>query len=392
MPFVIAQKMTSEERIPIECRYLEGSRYAWRMAEFHLTDIDVIGTICIGGIYVTLRTICKRGGLDDREAERIGQILGKEHELDMPLSYADTVALCRQLRGCRELEKRIRFHAEEYYDCTMAYFRQEGLLSGEKFALVDSGWTGSLQKTLEHLLCSQKSALAGTVRGFYFGLYELPENVNPDCYETFFFRPYRDIRRKVHFSNCLFEAVCSAPNGMVIGYHDLDRKNLPIYESEENPNAERIYKNLDTLKLVLKQCYENHGQDSIDRYIMTDFTLELLLGRLMSAPREREAEVMGSYLFSDDVRSERMQQVATPLGKKEIKKLHVVRRFLIMKGFAAGGIKESAWPEGSIVKAGGNKAKKAFELWNCRLYKRLVYLRKGIHHWLRHAAEEQKVK
>ncbi len=374
MPYVVAQRMAKEEGIPVECRYLEGSRYAWRMAEFHLEDTDIIGRICTGGIHVTLRTVCRRGGLSNEEAEQIGRILGKEQELDVQLNYADTAALCRQLRGCRELERRIRDHAGQAYVRTMAYLEQEGLLSGEQFALVDSGWTGTLQMTLEHLLCSRKPSLAGTVRGFYFGLYELPEKADPQRYRTFYFRPYRDIRRKVHFSNCLFEAVCSAPGGMVAGYREAGGKTVPFYESAENPNAGRIRRNLDALERVLEQCYGSRRQDDIRRYIRTDAGIERLLSGHMSAPPEREAEIMGSYLFSDDVLSGSMQPVAAALSREEIRNTHVIRRFLIMEGLLSGSIKESAWLEGSIAKAGGD----AFERWNCRAYKRLVYLRKGI--------------
>ncbi len=377
MPYVIAQRMVKEEGIPVECRYLEGSRYAWRLAEFHLEDTDIIGKIGIGGIYVTLRTICRRGGLSDNEAEQIGRLLGKEQELDLPLSYTDTVALCRQLRGCSELTERVRIHAEDAYALTIAYFKQEGLLSGERFALVDSGWTGTLQKTLGHLLCSRNPALAGTVRGFYFGLYELPEGVNPQKYDTFFFRPYRDIRRKVHFSNCLFESVCSSPKGMTLGYQPAGGKIIPVYETQENPNAERIRKNLDTLEVVLNQCFGDRKQDDISRYTRTDSGIERLLNRHMSFPSEREAEVMGSYLFSDDVLSGTLQPAAAVLSLKEARDLHVIRRLLIMKGIIKGSNKGSAWPEGSIARVKGHTA---FDFLNCRIYKRLIYLRKRIKH------------
>ena len=52
------------------------------------------------------------------------------------------------------------------------YLEQEGLLDKEKSALVDSGWVGSMQKTLNMVL--NKLGREETLTGYYWGLYELP--------------------------------------------------------------------------------------------------------------------------------------------------------------------------------------------------------------------------
>ena len=49
-------------------------------------------------------------------------------------------------------------------------------------------------------------------------LYEIPEGEGRENYHSFYFTPWGEIKRKVHFSNSLFEAVFSAPEGMTLSY------------------------------------------------------------------------------------------------------------------------------------------------------------------------------
>lgn len=375
MCYLIACKMAEKEQLPIVCRYLEGSRYAWRMAEFALPETDPIEKICIGGIHVTLRKILMRGGLTEQEAENIAKALKKERELDKRLSYEETQKLKPLLASCTELRQRIRKHAEAAYDATVRYFAQEGLYVPEPFGIVDSGWTGSLQQTLSGLLKSGRkcflkdSATAVEVQGFYFGLYELPAGVNPKNYHTYYFSPYQDIAKKVRFSNCLFEAICSAQEGMTLGYKEENGSITAVYETARNPNAKCIAKNEMLLEKILNL------PDVIERFSLSKQEVRKRLERLMSSPTRQEAMYFGGYLFSDDVFSSSLQTVAARLSQSEIRNLHYIQRFLIMKGFIKTDFKDSAWPEGSVALAGD---KTAWHLFQIRMYKRLVYIRKKL--------------
>lgn len=368
MSCLIAGKIAEQEGLPIECRYLEGSRYAWRMAEFFLPGSDPIAKICIGGIHVTLRKILKRGGLSDGEAVEVAELLCMADRLDEQLTYADTIALKPKLSDCRELRVLIGAHAKEAYENTVGYLAQEGLTEGEPFGIVDSGWVGSMQQTLCRLIRSATGRKLD-MRGFYFGLYELPKGVEESAYHTFYFSPYRDIERKVSFSNCLFEAVCSAAEGMTVGYRKNGQKIEAVYESGANPNRERILEN----EALLKQLLASAGR--AEELVLPQKEMEKRLRRLMGRPTKAEALCYGSYLFSDDVSAGSLQKVAADLGEDEIRNLHVLRRFLIMKGIRKKNLKDSAWPEGSAVNSGRHVR---YHLWQIRWYKRLIYIRKRL--------------
>lgn len=368
MCWSIARKLADLRQIPLECRYLEGSRYAWRMAEGYLEPEILIDRMCVGGLHVTLRSILLRGGLGDAEAEEIAGSLGKTGEIDRELCYEETRRYRRDLLQCGRLREILTDRGREAYENTLAYFRQEGLTDQVPFALVDSGWVGTLQQTVSRLVESAVGQ-APDLRGFYFGLYELPEGVNRKRYETFYFRPWRDIGKKVRFSNCLFEAVCSSDDGMTVGYRREAGRMVPIRACGENANAERILANLGAAERFL---------DGWNGTVLTDSCGRLV--RMMTHPTPAEAMLWGSYRFSDDVRTGHEEAVAADLSRAEIRALYPLRRFLIMKGIRQGALGESAWAEGSIVLAGGEVRR---NLRHFRMYKRMIYIRKALHCYMR---------
>lgn len=369
MVYQIACRMTEQERLPLTCRYLEGSRYAWRMAEFYLSDTEPIEKICVGGVHVTLRKILRRGGLSDRESEEVAEHLGKQTELDRTLSYADTQRMKSVLSECEIFWELLRGHAREAYRNTVRYLEQEGLLEQEPFAIVDSGWVGSLQMTLEHLRGSMAGSGRSQIHGFYFGLYELPKGAVPETYHTYYFRPYKDIGKKVRFNNCLFEAVCSAKEGMTVEYREEAGRMTPVYQTDQNPNRALIMKNELLLERLLAM------PDMVKSMILPPKEVQRRLEGLMGRPTERDIREYGDYLFSDDVSDSSLQPVAAVLENKEIKYLHVLNRLLIMKGIRKEKFRDSAWPEGSVVRAGNDIS---YHLFQIRMYKRLVYIRKKL--------------
>lgn len=369
MAYMIACRMTETESLPLSCRYLEGSRYAWRMAEFALPDTDPMEKICMGGVNVTLRKILKRGGLDDREAEEVAKRLGKQAELDHTLSYVEIQRMKPLLAKCGTFQKRMKEHAKEAYDSTVRYLEQEGVMEQEPFAIVDSGWIGSLQMTLEHLRASVTGSQSNPIHGFYFGLYELPRGAALETYHTYYFRPYQDIEKKVRFNNCLFEAVCSAGEGMTAGYREEDGRMMPVYETVHNPNRERIIRNERCLEKLLAK------PDTIKSLTQPCKEVRRRLERLMSMPDGDDIAEYGGYLFSDDVNDGSLQPVAAVLNHEEIRRFHVFNRLLLMKGMKKEDFRDSAWPEGSAVRAGRYVG---YHLFQIRMYKRLVYIKKKL--------------
>ena len=387
MASILCEKINS----PIECRYLHCSRYAWRSAEFHLMGEKCLDYVCLGGIDVTLRKMMYRAGLDDEEAveavRAIKETMGEKSNLgesafgnafnvtalDTPLSYRQVKDLQPALAACAPFMNKIYEKAAAAYPNACGFLEQEGFLDGTTWALVDSGWIGSMQKTLLRLL--QSMGYQGGSKGYYFGMYEMPDGTSDSTYTTWYFGPHDQIRRKVYFSNSLFECIYSATEGMTKGYAKQGEKYVPVFENPQSPNAAKISKSTEYLENYAKTVIGKNTIANLPEMSYNGKVVYALLRLFMGKPLKEEVEEYGNYVFSDDVIGEETQVVAAKLTEGEIKEnyfFHKAFSFLSKKGKP---VKESAWLEGSMVR--GRKEGHA-GLWHNAFYKYVLYIRKSL--------------
>ena len=377
MMYLMAKKLVEARGIDLEIRYLKISRFSIRNAEYYFVGKAALDTLCVGGIDISFEKIMKRASLTEEEALHIASLAGYTENYKKVLSYQQLCTLKKELSGVGQLFVYIKKHAKNCYNTTVSYLRQEGLLEEIPYALVDSGWVGTLQLSLQRVLEHEK---AGKLRlqGYYFGLYATPKGTNAGQYRAFYFGE-REILRKIRFSNCLFETVFSAPEGMTQGYR-LKEQGLPesVYEAVENvsrnPNAD-VMEHFAKLLMQYATCY---GETSDDRGAAPHKErvrfVESLLKSMMGNPTQREAEAFGELLFCDDVLELQLQPVAAWWDEEELHKQRFFNKILIKLNLKSGILHESAWAEGSIARFGkkaGNHMRQE------RLYKGFMYLRKA---------------
>lgn len=364
-------KMTGRK---IDCRYLYGSRYAWRLPQFAREGEQCLEKICLGGIDVTFEKVMKRGNLTDKEALSVARELHVEESYHTPLSYGEVQHLKRTLKQSKLFLPYVYAHSRAAQEVTYGYLKQEGLFEEIPCALVDSGWTGSLQQTLRRLL--RDAGCKKYPEGFYFGLYELPAEERQSDYHTYYFGPNGGLKQKVYFSNCLYEAVYSAPHGMTCGYKEQDRRYVPVFQREDSLNREKMEQMEEWLKCFLEaygfQQMETGWKppDVKGRKQM----VYRLFDRLMAAPIREEAESYGVLLFSDDVTEEYAQEVAATLSEEELQNQRILNKAGILLGLKKGKLHGSAWLEGSIVKNGSRIKSR---LRHAAVYKYILYIRKA---------------
>ena len=377
MMYLMAKKLVDARGIDLDIRYLKISRFSIRNAEYYFVGKAALDTLCVGGIDISFEKIMKRANLTEEEALHIASLAGYMDNYKKVLNYQQLCSLKKELSGIGQLFVYIKKHAKNCYNTTVSYLRQEGLLEEIPYALVDSGWVGTLQLSLQRVLEHEK---AGKLRlqGYYFGLYARPKGTNAGQYRAFYFGE-REIMRKIRFSNCLFETVFSAPEGMTQGYR-LKEQELQesVYEAVENdsrnPNAD-VMEHFAKLLMQYASCY---GETSDDRGAAphkkrTRF-VESLLKSMMGNPTQWEAEAFGELLFCDDVLELQLQPVAACWDEEELYKQRFFNKILIKLNLKSGNLHESAWAEGSIARFGkkaGNHMRQE------RLYKGFMYLRKA---------------
>lgn len=379
-PMYRAAEILSKESFPqIECRYLKCSRYSLRIPSFHLLGRAALEQICLGGIDVTLRKVLRRGGLTDREAEETAEVMGREREIDRILSYPQVLGLREVLERTELFWKYVSAHAEKAYGAAVGYLRAEGLLEDMDYALADSGWTGSIQQTLSMLTAS--AGYRGKISGYYFGLWHIPAGAEKEEYHAYYFGPLGKIRRKVYFSNSLFECICSEPARMTAGYRQTPEGFLPEAEPGEIENREE-------LELIHRAVIRRAGQEAVrtdgqsaspgvsarEGRICGRKRIWREMERLMSRPGRCQAEAFGRMKFTDDV-LDAGHVLAPVLPEREIRRNHFAARILSMTGIRREPVRESAWMEGSIVRSGGQVR---LHLLQYRIYKYLLYIKKDI--------------
>ena len=388
----IAQRYCEELCLPVECVYLCCSRYSLRIPTYH-TDMEEALSYIRGGIDVTLQKILDRSGLTWEEQKNVRTQLELPHEFleapDAVIPYAKLGEIRRALQKCSYFLQCVEVHSKESMPALAGYLKQAGLLEEKKAALVDSGWVGSMQKILNRTL--RKMGRKEALEGYYWGIYELPEGVDPVKYHCYYFSPKKGLRAKVYFSNCLFESIFSAPHGMTLGYRKREAHYEPYFSECSRPRRMFMEETEQYLvrytEFFLRQLKSAHLKKTDMRNPELQ-RLELmkldwkkarritgkLLRLFMGHPSRAEAACYGALRFSDDVLDTDTKQTAEKLSEQELCENHVWNKILVMFGIRKKYIKESAWYEGSAVLSGKN-VKKHWRQY--ALYKYLLYIRQG---------------
>lgn len=365
--------------LPVECRYVSCSRYALRLPSFHLDLDEAMEYICRGGIGVSLKRILGRAGLEEQEQNKVLDEIKERGREKKEIPYCDLKKVKEKLRNSRCFMEALNWRSKEAMPTATGYLAQAGFLDGVPDALVDSGWTGSVQKSLQGLL--RYMGRAEPLEGYYWGLYELPPGVSREEYFCYYFSPEGQLREKVYFNNNLFEAVFSAPHGMTLGYRKTDEKYEPVYAPASDERARQMEKLGDVLLKYIAGAAEKTADTEKGFRAETDRhrereerkALGKLLRMFMTEPTKEEADVYGSMVFCDDVLEDGSGQLAEVMSESELKGNHVINKILVMTGLRRQTIKESAWYEGSAVRSSG---KPKVHLFQYRIYKYLLCIRK----------------
>lgn len=367
--YLIARRITELRRLPVECRYLHVSRYSMRIPQFHLNPDKGLDRICTGGIDVTLERILQRAALSPEEASEVVRSIGWQDRCRDILNYRQVQELKQTLRTQTKILQYVGRHSFSEYGNTLGYLEQEGLLSDVPYAVVDSGWVGTLQESIQELIQSRRPQL--TVEGYYFGMYELPKEAEPKAYHAWYFSPRHGLRRKARFSNSLFETVCSADEGMTLYYREEDGRYHPVTDLKSNPNGQQMRRNLAALQEFLTVTDGTFfGRAGKDIHL-----IERLFYLFMARPAGTEVQAYGDNLFSDDMLEGNLKKAAAELTEREIRNQWFFSRLLIMAGIKQSAIDESAWVEGSVVRCGRHTGR---NLAHIRWYKYFVFARKQL--------------
>lgn len=341
----IADIIIERKKLKIQTSYLYVSRYSLRNALYYkcetAEDFENAG-LFTGYTLKSTKNFLKRAGLDDRQRAEVYEKIGFSDDENKDLSDSEYSAFCEKIKNDSALLCKIKNNSENNYHNIMKYFEQSGLFEKGKIAVVDSGWMGTVQKTLTALVNGRTD---DNIIGYYFGLYRRED----DNYKAFLFDVTDAYKYVPTFCNNLFECFCSAPHGMTTGYRECDGKIIPVLSGA---NAEMVkMAEIQTKTAVGFTKYACENENYIPICKMRDISARLLKA-LMYKPDKQEAEILGAFPFSDDVTEAKIQRLAGNCKGSISNILLPVRIIRKKKGKSIYPDKYIYWLYGSIVLTG----------------------------------------
>jgi hypothetical protein len=232
----IARRICQKLAVPLDCRYLYGSRQAW-----HLPAIESLGAFEYDWIlaptdFLSAAAVLGRVSLSPLEAEAELEEIGLGPEAwQRNLDATERHRLGACLRS-GQLKGKILSKAGEKRQDAIRYLHQEGLFDAVPYAVVDIGWNGRLQRSLGTII-----ALGGHDRrlvGYYFGLRARVDprphdELNAYLWDGAESLPYGTVGFQ---TRTLMEIFAAADHGGVVGYQDSGEPR-PVLAAEKNRAA-----------------------------------------------------------------------------------------------------------------------------------------------------------
>lgn len=289
----LATLLCRQSGLSIQCRYLYCSRFALRTAAYHiLSEEDILAMVGEKCVRCTPRVLFERSNLTQEQMDTLVKVCNCG-DLETLLSEAERILLVEKLRNTPLYWEYLREQSAKSYRSAMDYLQQEGLLNGD-VAVVDSGWSGSMQRSLGQLLRSK--GFSHRLEGFYFGMYLAPKDAEDGVYHTFYFNHQGKLTDKAWFNNNFFECMLAAPHGMTVGYEERYGKMVPLLRERR-----------DSEELSLVEAQENGILQYAQGYHATPTDKEERLRRCrkklrqcMVHPTLAQVELLGHFKFCDD--------------------------------------------------------------------------------------------
>ncbi|MBQ7004231.1 MAG: hypothetical protein IJN57_09770 [Oscillospiraceae bacterium] len=346
----IAKEIVKVCPVGLELRYLYCSRASLRMPSYHrIPEAEAMDLLLHRGTNLTVQHILDRADVSDTQRKAVYEALGMNAETaSAKLSENDFNAICDKLRNCNIFRSIVMENSRAAYETAMPYFIQEGLTDGTRFGIVDSGWTGSMQRSLRQL-----SDEIPPMTGFYFGMFARRKSSGDGIYNTWYFSADSSISVRTKFNNNLFECMCAAPHGMTIGYRqDTDRRYVPVMKPYDDTAATDavIRTQISSCQAFAACCAARISYQDFDPARMHDISRQLLTA-LMYRPDKNEAEAFSCFTFCDDV-TESYSDSLVRHSEAAVIKEHLFLRRMAKKLRGQKPSRELFWVYGSLAVSG----------------------------------------
>ena len=371
----MAQLFTEKYSLSVTCRYFYCSRASLRMPSYWLIGDEAYDLLLCSSYRLTLNTLLQRAECSEEEKNAVCKDCNFTNEdRQKLLSKIQLEEMGTRLRKSAVFRDLIEKKSHQAYETAIEYFQQEGFFFHPTVALVDSGWNGSIQRSIRQLLTS--AGYKGTLKGFYFGMFDRPKSEKDGEYLTWYFSKNGQKLRKIFFNHNLFECLLSATHGMTIRYEKKNGKVIPIL-LQNKISDEGLKKVESHIRFILE-----YTKDRLNTVKFSDFSeekaqhrTEKLVWKYMAHPTQEEASYYGSILFCDDFSDDYQIKLADASQLEKLKNYFILPR-IMRKLFRRPTLKTGCdllWPCGTIAFL--PKWKQSWYRWNFFVWEWIRYLR-----------------
>ena len=326
--YKIAILLCQKINLDIECRYLYCSRYSLRLPTYHFIDKDeALNLIFANSNKTTLKNVFIKTEFDLNEIEKILKINNLNVDINKNLNYTELLKIKEKLAEDIYYQNLVKQKSISAYNNIIEYLKQEKIFEFNKIGIVDSGWTGSMQRSLRQILEHGRKNIS--ITGFYFGLFSIRNNEKDGEYCSWYFSPHTKFWNKVLFCNNVLECMLAAPHEMTIGYQRKNSKWLP--KLKNNTKKIYLYKLINAqIEGCLNYVKTHINEQSLERFdnnIALKNSFEILY-KFMVFPSKNEVDAYNKFLFCDDVSDEYCQSLADKSQINLLPNYLIIRRIM----------------------------------------------------------------
>jgi predicted HAD superfamily hydrolase len=311
----VATEIARQRHIPVECRYLYGSRQAWHLSSLQKLDENAYEWIFNRQRYLTTEQVMRRVGLSPENFPSDLAAIGIQ-----PGQYTADISpeqdsRLRQLLRSPKLSDAILQQATNARNLTIRYLEQEGVLDGTPSAFVDIGWHGNMQRSLGELLRTDATRRNFPLTGFYFGLRKHPAVSPLDQFIGYWPESNCDQKTLQALNLALLEMMAAADHSMVLGFRSDGNLIKPIFDGERNEAALKWGLTFlqDAVVQFTKTWLSFTPLPTMDHEKFQTLTRTILLN-FITAPSRTEADVWAEFPHSGEQIERNKESIAPALS------------------------------------------------------------------------------
>lgn len=335
----IAQSLCKARKLELNCEYLYVSRQALHLPG-HIAIDESETWILDNTSHLSLKVVAERIGVSPDDFIEIStRYVSAEPDENLdPMQRVKLKSLVRDPEFLRLLDQQ----SADAHARAITYFRQAGLFDGknENISIVDVGWNGRIQRSLENIL-KKAGECPENIYGFFFCLSNQCVYSKGDRICGYLHNPF-DAQSPHSWANqyrAMFEFFLSADHPSVSHYEaQSDGKINPVFLDQTNIDRSDVQRRQSAiLAFTERYCSMERilGQELIEEL---DFSIEVLRNFLM-APSYEQARVFSHYQVSE----QQVEGYFVPMVKR-ISFYDAFRR--------RGGRRWGMWVEGSHALSG----------------------------------------